>query len=68
MQISRDDQSITKYNQEQYRLQQNRLESRKSQDYAKTVEERNFERVVADRVSRNLKLNQNKGRNIDIEC
>jgi hypothetical protein len=68
VQISRADQSITKYNQEQYRLQQVRAETKRSQDYAKIVAERNFERVVADRASQKLRSDQTKGRNIDIEC
>lgn len=68
MQITRAEQSINKYNLEQYRLQQQRIEDRKTQDYAKIVQERNFERIIADRVRRNLRLDLDKGRNVDIEC
>jgi hypothetical protein len=68
MQISRAEQSIIKYNQEQYRLDQTRLEKQRSEDYSKVVEQRRFEQIIADRVSRNLRLDLDKGRNIDIEC
>jgi hypothetical protein len=68
MQISRAEQSIIKYNLEQYRLDQIRLEKQRTEDYAKKIEERRFEQVIADRVSRNLRLDLDKGRHIDLEC
>ena len=68
MQISRAEQSTIKYNQEQYRLDQTRLEKQRSEDYSKVVEQRRFEQIIADRVSRNLRLDLDKGRHIDIEC
>ena len=68
MQISRAEQSVIKYNQEQYRLDQTRLEKQREQDYAKKIEERRLDQVIADRVSRNLRLDLDKGRHIDLEC
>jgi hypothetical protein len=68
MQISRAEQSIIKYNLEQYRLDQIRLEKQRTEDYAKKVEERRLDQIIADRVSRNLRLDLDKGRNIDLEC
>jgi hypothetical protein len=68
MQISRAEQSVTKYNLEQYRLDQVRMEKQREQDYAKKIEERRLDQIIADRVSRNLRLDLDKGRNIDIEC
>jgi hypothetical protein len=68
MEISRAEQSIIKYNLEQYRLDQARLEKQREQDYAKKIEERRLEQVIADRVSRNLRLDLDKGRHIDLEC
>ena len=68
MQISRAEQSVIKYNQEQYRLDQSRLEKQRSEDYSKVIEQRRFEQIIADRVSRNLRLDLDKGRHIDIEC
>jgi len=68
MNISRAEQSIIRYNQEQYRLDQARLEKQRTDDYAKKIEERRLDQIIADRVQRNLRLDLNKGRHIDLEC
>ena len=68
MQISRAEQSSIKYSLEQYRLDAARMENQRTDDYAKQVEERRLDRIIAERVSRNLRLDLDKGRNIDIEC
>jgi hypothetical protein len=68
MQISRAEQSVIKYNQEQYRLDQRRLEKQRAEDYSKVIEKRRAEQIIADRVRRNLRLDLDKGRHIDIEC
>jgi hypothetical protein len=68
MNISRAEQSVIKHNQEQYRLDQIRLEKQRANDYCKKVEERRLDQVIADRVSRNLRLDLDKGRHIDLEC
>jgi hypothetical protein len=68
MQISRAEQSVIKYNLEQYQLDRTRLEKQRSEDYSKVIEQRRFEQIIADRVRRNLRLDLDKGRNIDIEC
>ena len=68
MQISRAEQSAIKYNLEQYRLDQTRLEKQRSEDYSQVIEQRRFEQIIADRVRRNLRLDLDKGRHIDIEC
>ena len=68
MNISRAEQSVIKHNLEQYRLEQIRLEKQRGQDYAKQLERRRLDQVIAERVSRNLRLDLDKGRNIDVEC
>ena len=68
MNISRAEQSVIKYNQEQYRLDQARLEKQREQDYSKKIEERRLDQVIAERVSRNLRLDLDKGRHFDLEC
>jgi hypothetical protein len=68
MEISRAEQSIIKYNLEQYRLDQARLEKQREQDYSKKIEQRRLDQVIAERVSRNLRLDLDKGRHIDLEC
>ena len=63
MQVSR----IQQQQIQQYNLEQVQLQKKRQQDYQKVVERRNFEEIVAERVSRNLRLDLDKGRNIDIE-
>jgi hypothetical protein len=67
MEISRAEQSVIKYNQEQYRLDQTRLEKQQEQDYSKKIEERRLDQIIAERVARNIRLDLDKGRHIDIE-
>jgi hypothetical protein len=68
MQISRAEQSVIKYNLEQHRTEQLQLEKNRVKDYSKVIEQRRVEEIIADRVRRNLRLDLDKGRNIDIEC
>ena len=68
MDISRAEQSVIKHNLEQYRVDQVRLEKQREQDYSKKIEARRVDQIIAERVSRNLRLDLDKGRNIDIEC
>ena len=68
MNISRAEQSVIKYNQEQYRLDAARMDKQRTEEYRKKIEERRLDQIIADRVSRNLRLDLNKGRHIDLEC
>jgi len=68
MEITRSEQSAIKYNLEQYRLEQAFLQKQRENDYSKVVEQHRFERNMAERVRRNLRLDLDKGRNVDIEC
>jgi hypothetical protein len=68
MNISRAEQSVIKHNQEQYRLDQARLEKQRTDDYTKKIEERRLDQIIAERVQRNLRLDLDKGRHIDLEC
>jgi hypothetical protein len=63
--------NISKVQQEQikrHNLEQVRLQERHEEDYRRVVEKRKFDQIIAERVSRNLRLDLDKGRNIDIEC
>jgi hypothetical protein len=51
----------------QYNLEQVNLQKKREDDYRKVVEKRNFDQIVADRVERNIRLDTDKGRNVDIE-
>jgi hypothetical protein len=68
MQISRAEQSVIKYNLEQYQLDRARLERQRTEDYSRAIEQRRLDQIIAERVSRNLRLDLDKGRHIDIEC
>ena len=48
MNISRAEQSAIKHNQEQYRLDQARMEKQREQDYAKKIEERRLDQIIAE--------------------
>ena len=67
MEISRAEQSVIKYNLEQYRVDQARLDKQREQDNSKQIEQRRLDQIIAERVARNLRLDLNKGRHIDIE-
>ena len=59
---------ITSYNLQMDRVQYVRNQEKKDEDYRKVVEIRNFDRIVAERVARNIRLGLDKGQNIDIEA
>ena len=67
MEISRAEQSVIKHNLEQYRVDQARLDKQREQDYSKQIEQRRLDQIIAERVARNLRLDLDKGRHIDIE-
>ncbi len=63
MNISKTDQiRIREYNLEQVNIQRKRED-----DYRKLIEKRNFDQIVAERVARNIRLDSDKGRQIDAE-
>ena len=63
MKISRAEQTQIAHN-----IEKARLQDRRDEDYRKVIEKRNFDQIVAERVARNIRLDSDKGRNIDIEC
>ena len=40
---------------------------KKLEDYRKVIEKKNLEIIIADRVARNMRLDRDKGRNVDVE-
>jgi hypothetical protein len=50
-----------------YQAQMMRLRDREDEDYRERVEIKAFERIIIDRVQRNLRLGLDKGHNLDIE-
>lgn len=52
----------------EYNLEQVKIQKKREEDYRKVTERQNFERIVADRVERNIRLDLDKGRSVDVEC
>jgi hypothetical protein len=50
-----------------YTAQKMRLRNREDEDYRAKIEDKAFEKIIVDRVRRNLRLDLDKGTNIDIE-
>jgi len=50
-----------------YTAQKLRLRNREDEDYRARVETKAFEKIIAERVRRNLRLDLDKGTKIDIE-
>ena len=60
--------SIVTHNLMLDRMQRIQTQDKREEDYRKVVDKRNFDRIIAERVSRNIRLNLDKGRHIDVEC
>jgi hypothetical protein len=58
---------VEQYRIRDYNLEQSNIQKKREEDFRKVVEKRNFEQIVAERVARNLRLDLDKGRQIDIE-
>ena len=61
MNVSRIDHNLQAHRQERLQLQ-----DRREEDYRQVVEKRNFDRIIAERVARNVRLDSDKGRHIDV--
>jgi hypothetical protein len=55
------------HNLQLHRLERIQLQDRREEDYRKVVEKRNFDRIMAERVARNIRLGLDKGRHVDVE-
>jgi hypothetical protein len=62
MNVSRIDHNLQAHRQERIQLQ-----DRREEDYRQVIEKRNFDRIIAERVARNVRLDSDKGRHIDVE-
>jgi hypothetical protein len=40
---------------------------KRNEDYRKVMEKKNIERIIADRIERNMRLDRDKGRYIDVD-
>jgi hypothetical protein len=58
---------INQRNIELDRLERTNHQRKIEEDYRKVIEKKNIERIIADRVERNMRLDRDKGRYIDVE-
>jgi hypothetical protein len=50
-----------------YTAQKMRLRDREDEDYRARIEDKAFEKIIVDRVRRNLRLDLDKGTNVDLD-
>ena len=62
MKITIEDRLLAKYH-----AQMLRLRDREDEDYRAKIEDQSFQKIIVDRVRRNLRLGLDKGTNIDLE-
>ena len=62
MKITIEDRLLAKYHAEMMRLR-----VRETEDYRAKIEAQAFQKIIVDRVRRNLRLGLDKGTNIDLE-
>jgi hypothetical protein len=60
--------SRVEHQQTAYRAEQARLQDHRNEQYLAKAERKKFDDIVAERVSRAIRLGLDKGQNIDIEC
>ena len=51
-----------------YHAQKLRLRDREDEDYRAKIEDKAFEKIIVDRVRRNLRLDLDKGTNVDLDA
>ena len=49
------------------RTERANVQYKREEDYRKTVEKKNLDRIIAERIARNIRLGVDKGRYIDVE-
>jgi hypothetical protein len=58
---------INQHNMELDRLERTNHQRKIEEDYRKLIEKKNIERIIADRVEKNMRLDRDKGRNVDVD-
>jgi len=49
------------------RMERANQQYKREEDYRKVIEKKNIERIIAERVERNMRLDRDKGRYIDVD-
>ena len=55
------------HNLEIERTERANVQYKREEDYRKTVEKKNLDRIIAERIARNIRLGMDKGRYIDVD-
>ena len=58
---------INQHNIELDRMERANIQYKREEDYKKVIEKKNLEMIIAERVARNMRLDKDKGRYIDVE-
>ena len=58
---------INNHNIELDRIERSNVQYKREEDYKKVIERRNLERIIADRIEKNIRLDRDKGRYIDVD-
>ena len=56
-----------KRNLEMYNVERANVQYKREEDYKKTIEKKNLYKIIADRIQRNIRLDLDKGRHIDVD-
>ena len=59
--------SIKRHNLEVERTLKANVDYRREEDYRKNVEKKNFDRIITERIQRNIRLGLDKGRHVDVD-
>ena len=49
------------------RTERANVQYKREEDYRQAIEKKNLDRIIADRVERNIRLGNEKGRHIDVD-
>ena len=58
---------INNHNIELDRIERSNVQYKREEDYKKVIERRNLDRIIADRIEKNIRLDRDKGRYIDVD-
>jgi len=56
-----------KRNLEMYNVERANVQYKREEDLRKAIEKKNLDRIIADRVERNIRLDNEKGRYVDVD-
>ena len=58
---------INNHNIELDRIERSNVQYKREQDYKTVIERKNLDRIILDRIEKNIRLDRDKGRYIDVD-